>query len=438
VSRLRFCMVTTFYPPHNFGGDGIDIQRLSRALVRRGHEVVVVHDVDAYAAVAGESVPPLAQGTGTDGVTVVPLRSRLPVLSALLRQQTGRPVVHAGRLRALLEGGRFDVIHYHNVSLVGGPGVLSMGDALKLYTAHEHWLVCPTHVLWRHGREPCAGRECLRCTLHYRRPPQLWRDTRWMRRQLDQVDAFIARSEFSRQKHREFGFDHDMDVIPAFLPDPPTGGSAGGETGSAAVARDRPYFLFVGRLERMKGLDDVLPLFRGTPAADLLVIGDGTHAGSLRRQAEGSPAVRFLGAVPPEQLRAHYRDALAVIAPSTGWETFGLVLIEAFRERTPILARRRGPYPEMVELSGGGMLFDTADELAEAMRRIRTEPRLRDRLGQAGQQAFGRYWTETVVLDRYLDLVRRTAQGRGRTRIVDALSSPTVAAGARAGAETFT
>jgi hypothetical protein len=49
---LRFAMVTTFYPPFNFGGDGIAVQRLSRALVQRGHEVTVIHDVDAYRLLA--------------------------------------------------------------------------------------------------------------------------------------------------------------------------------------------------------------------------------------------------------------------------------------------------------------------------------------------------------------------------------------------------
>ena len=48
MSRLRFCMVTTFYPPYNFGGDGIGIERFSQALTRRGHEVTVLQDVDAH------------------------------------------------------------------------------------------------------------------------------------------------------------------------------------------------------------------------------------------------------------------------------------------------------------------------------------------------------------------------------------------------------
>ena len=50
---LRFCSLTTFYPPYNFGGDGIDVQRTARALVDRGHEVTVVHDIDAYQWLAG-------------------------------------------------------------------------------------------------------------------------------------------------------------------------------------------------------------------------------------------------------------------------------------------------------------------------------------------------------------------------------------------------
>jgi hypothetical protein len=45
----------------------------------------------------------------------------------------------------ILETG-FDVIHYHNISLVGGPTILAYGQGIKLYTMHEYWLVCPTHV----------------------------------------------------------------------------------------------------------------------------------------------------------------------------------------------------------------------------------------------------------------------------------------------------
>ena len=95
---LRFCMFTTFYPPHSFGGDAIGIQRLARALVRRGHHVTVVHDVDAYNALHPGPEPKPASDVD-EGVEVVRLRSGAGLLSPLLTQQLGRPVLNGGRIR---------------------------------------------------------------------------------------------------------------------------------------------------------------------------------------------------------------------------------------------------------------------------------------------------------------------------------------------------
>ena len=52
---MRFCMVTTFYPPYNFGGDGIFVHQLSNELAKRGHYVEVVHCTDAYHIMGGRA-----------------------------------------------------------------------------------------------------------------------------------------------------------------------------------------------------------------------------------------------------------------------------------------------------------------------------------------------------------------------------------------------
>ena len=416
MSALRFCMVTTFYPPYSFGGDGIGVQRLARALVNRGHEVTVVHDVDAFRVMHSGPLPQAPDST--DGVTLVPLRSRIAPLSVLLTHQTGHPIVHGRALRELLAPGAFDVVNYHNLSLVGGPGLLAVGDAIKIYTAWEHWLVCPTHVLWRHGREVCPSRECVRCVIHYRRPPQLWRYLGALDRQMEHVDAFIALSEFSRQKHREFGFPRDMEVIPGFLPETSAAASVGEPS-----PHQRPYFFFAGRLERIKGLDDVIPLFREYGDADLLIAGEGEHGAVLQAIAAGNPRVRFLGWLPPEALTRYYRHAVACIVPSVVYETFGLVVIEAFQHRTPVLARAVGPLPEMIERSGGGETFATAGELREAMSRLQRDPERRETLAAAALAGFRAHWTERVAVHQYLDLVARIARSKQNSRVSDALEA---------------
>jgi glycosyltransferase involved in cell wall biosynthesis len=405
-------MLTTFYPPYHFGGDGVNVQRLSQALVRRGHEVTVVHDVDAY--LLGHSEPRAERIVDPGGPEVVALRGGAGPLGPLLVQQLGRPVLNRARIRQLLDGGRYDVVNFHNVSLVGGPGLLAEGTAHKLYTAHEYWLVCPTHGLWRHGREACPGRQCLRCVLRHRRPPQLWRYTRHLERSLAHVDAFISPSEAGRAKHHEFGFPYEMEVLPGLIPD---GDSVDEREERSQPVHTRPYFLFAGRLEPLKGLDDVIPLFRRFRGADLLIAGDGSHAGVLRTLAHGLSGVTFLGSLPYEELRPYYAQAIAVIVPSRCFETFCLVVVEAFREGTPVIARRVGALPEIVEQANAGVLFDEPAELLAAIERLRADADLRTRMGRAGRDAYLERWSEGPVVSRYLDIVRRVAERKGDARI---------------------
>ncbi|MGQ0646180.1 MAG: glycosyltransferase family 4 protein [Gemmatimonadaceae bacterium] len=421
----RFLMLTTFYPPHSFGGDAVGIQRLSRGLVKLGHHVTVVHDSDAYRVLQQGKLPDVPDHDDDEGVEVIRLSTRSPVLSTLLTQQTGRPVMNASRLQGIIDGGRYDVVNFHNVSLVGGPGLFGMaGDAVTAYMAHEHWLVCPTHVLWRHGRELCTGRQCLRCAVAYKRPPQLWRYTGYLDRELDRVDVIIAMSEFSRAKHREFGLRQEMEVLPYFLPDPE---SPGRPVPSGEAPNPRPYFFFAGRLERIKGLDDVIPVFREFPDAELLVAGDGTYGGTLRQLADGLPNVKFLGRIAPEELGRYYEHAIALIVPSECFETFGIVLIEAFRQGTPVIARRLGPFPEIVQASGGGELFSTREELLAAMTRLSHDGAYRASLAAAGYRAYVERWSERVVVPQYLDIIRRAALRGGNARTASLLTLPEAA-----------
>lgn len=424
MTPLRFCMLTTFYPPYSFGGDAIGIQRFARGLVRRGHHVTVVHDVDAFNTLH-RGAEPAAASDDDEGVRVVRLRSGAGVLSPLLTQQLGQPVLNRSRIRRVLREGEFDVVNFHNISLIGGPGLLGMaGDAVTLYMAHEHWLVCPMHVLWRHGRELCTKRECVRCAVSYRRPPQLWRHTGYLERQIAHVDAVIAMSEFSRAKHREFGFAREMEVLPYFLPDPP---SSAAPAPAGPSPHPRPFFFFAGRLERIKGLDDVIPAFRDFGQADLIIAGDGDHAAALRRLAEGMENVKFLGRIPPEALSAYYRHALATLVPSVCFETFGIVVIEAFRQGSPVIARRLGPLPEIVSAAKGGELFETREELLAAMRRMADDSVYRARLSDSGYRAFVERWSESAVIPQYLDIVRRAAERRRQRRVLTALATSEVA-----------
>lgn len=413
MSALKIALINTFYPPYNFGGDGVYVRRLAHALARRGCEVHVLHDAETYKAMSSTPAASLEPLDEPPGVTVHRLESPLGPIASLLTHQTGRPLAHQKSLSAFFQQD-FDVTHFHNVSLVGGPGILSMGSGIRLYTAHEHWLVCPTHILWRHNRELCDARECFKCQIAHHRPPQLWRHTDYLVRQAAHVDGFIALSRSSADNHRRFGFPYEMNVLPSFLPDAE---SAPATESSRDLSR--PYALFVGRLEIIKGLQDLIPAFCAAPDMDLLVVGDGDYGDELKRLAGGAPTIRFLGRLPPEELSALYAGAAAVILPSVCYEVFPLVALEAFRAGAPIVARNLGPFPEIIEQSGAGVLFSEPAEAIATVSRFAADRARRAEYGARAKAAFDAHWSENVALGAYFNLIAAKAAGKGRRDIAE-------------------
>ena len=402
---LNFLHLSTFYPPYSFGGDAMQLYRLSHALAERGHHVDVVHCVDSYHLL--HPAEPTVKFAGHPNVAVHELRSRYKGLSPLLTQQTGRPWLKRKVIAEVLRSRPFDVIHFHNISLLG-PEILSIvperGQAVKVYTTHEHWLICPTHVLWKFNREPCQQPQCLRCVLQTKRPPQMWRYTGLLECMARHVDQFFAPSRFTARMHAERGFSQPLAYLPNFI-DP--------------VDRDwrdpaprpqaEPYFLFVGRLELIKGLQTLIALWDRVPGCDLLVAGEGNYELELRSMAAGNPRIKFLGPLPQLELGALYHHALACIIPSITYETFGMIGVEAFARKTPVLARDLGAMPELIEDSGGGFVYRTDGELLDAMGRIAGSPQLRAELGQKGYVAFLKWWSREAHLGSYFDHLNRIA-----------------------------
>lgn len=402
---LHFCMVTTFYPPYNFGGDGIFVQRLSHALAARGHQVTVVHCADAYRLGGGEE--PSASITPPSGVEVHTLASGLGLLSPLLTHQFAVPGLKSKKLRSILERDDFDVIHFHNVSLVGGPGVLSYGSAVKLYTAHEYWLVCPLSTLWQMRTQPCDKARCVSCTVDAGRPPQWWRYTGNLERNLKHLDAMLAPSEFTIERHARMGLEADFTLLPNFLPD--ADASAATETSQ----RDRPFYLFAGRLEKTKGVQVLLEAFRNFDAADLLIVGAGPYESELRQMAAGLDHVEFTGQLPYETLKSLYRDAIATLVPSIWYEPFGLIVLESFAQGTPVIVNNAGALPELVQASGGGLVYDSVRALEDALKQLASDTTLAGELGERARMAFREHWTEEQHLGQYLGLVNQHLRQRG-------------------------
>ena len=170
-----------------------------------------------------------------------------------------------------------------------------------------------------------------------------------------------------------------------------------------------PNILFVGRLEKRKGLKYLLRAMTGVwthfPEARLIVVGAGPLLDDYQKlvEAHGLKNVVFTGFVPSEDLARYYHSCDVFCAPSTGQESFGIVLLEAMASGKPLVASEIPGYKFVVTHGVEGLLVPPKDEQALALSLVRllADSGLRARMGEAGRRRAAQFSWDRVA-DRVL------------------------------------
>ena len=175
--------------------------------------------------------------------------------------------------------------------------------------------------------------------------------------------------------------------------------------------------LFVGRLEKRKGLNYLLEAHKQIkqeiPDSRLIVVGPGTR---LRNKYEkrvaqnGLKDVFFVGCVSHDELPRYYKTADIVCAPATGKESFGIVLLEAMALGKPVVATNIDGYASIMTHGAEGLLVPPRDEkaLAQALISLMESKSLRQQMGARGILTAAEYdWKRVVqrVLDYYVKVL---------------------------------
>lgn len=183
---------------------------------------------------------------------------------------------------------------------------------------------------------------------------------------------------------------------------------------------ERPTVLFVGRLEKRKGLRYLLRawphVLARVPEARLVVVGRGRPLEGYKRfaarQGWSPEDVVFAGYVSGEDLPRYYQACDVFCAPNTGQESFGIVLLEAMAAGAPIVASDIPGYRDVVTSGVEGVLVERQNPgaLADAICRLLTSPELRAHMRRAGQRKAQRFdWPRvaTEVFSYYQEVLER-------------------------------
>jgi glycosyltransferase involved in cell wall biosynthesis len=393
---VRIAQLSTRYPP---GPGGVErhVHEVAKRLAARGHEVSA-YATDLYREFPMERLgPEVPRREVADGVRIVRLKAwSLP------------GELHYPFFRGLGEALRTDrpeLLHVHT------------------YGTHH------AAVARRYARRTGAP---VILSAHYH---PIWSiEGGWLRHRIrgfyDRVLAapvvgaarrLIVESQEEERLIRANGFPLPPVVVipPGYTPLPPP--PPGERPFARSIGVDGPFLLFVGRLASNKGLAPLLEAFQGLaradPSASLVLVGaDGGQRAAVEARAKAmglSGRVRLPGFVADEaRLASAFREARLFVLPSE-YEAFGLVLLEALAQGTPVVASRVGGIPEFIEDGRAGRLVEPLNvpALEETIVALWNDPQTRARMGEYGRtQVVPRYSWERVVdrlLTVYQDVLAR-------------------------------
>ena len=368
METLKILFSTSFYPPYHLGGDAIHVKYLAEELAKKGHEVHVLCSLDAY-QIKRKNFDVLKQESDKRNIFVHRIKSPLNGIDPLIVYILGRSLYVQKRFSLVLKKVFPNVVHHHNISLLGYSILEKKNSYLSLYTAHDYWLICQTNNLLRNGSKICDKKQCYSCAVGSKRFPQLWRHLKGFKKAIRSIDLLISPSDFVRRRLLQ-EIEVKSLTLPNFAPNPPACISPTGFS---------DYFLFVGMLEKHKGILNLLNLFKESRheiSARLVIAGGGGLSNYIRdfiKKYSLGDKILFLGFVDNKKLYSLYSNALALIVPSIWPENAPLVSLEALSVGTPVIASNIGGLPEIIRKIDTGLIFNDLSALKDKLQNFSKE-----------------------------------------------------------------
>jgi glycosyltransferase involved in cell wall biosynthesis len=344
----RFLFISNQYFPNVIGGAEITVQTLVEELVRRGYHASVASlspdGQDSVDEVNGVRV----YRVGTRNLYTPFKGQHHPVFRALWHAGDVFNPPMARKLGRILDTERPDWVSAHNLggfSVAVWSSVKARGIQLS-QCLHDYYVLCPRTTMNKDG-ENCAS-PCAACRMYGAPKKAVSR----------LPDVVIGVSRFVLDKHLEHGFFGGARCGVVYngrgqdVPAPPRARTAGA-----------PLVIgFIGRIERVKGIETLLDAFsRLTPGrARLRIAGRAPDPSYLQRlkQRYPQPEVEYLGYVKQQEF---YPQVDVVVVPSLWHEPLPGVVYEPLGFGVPVIAARVGGIPEILDGAKCGRLFRAGD-----------------------------------------------------------------------------
>ncbi|ODS37359.1 MAG: hypothetical protein A7315_13575 [Candidatus Altiarchaeales archaeon WOR_SM1_79] len=376
---MKICMISSVFPPYSFGGVETHIKKISEYLEKDGNEVVII-TLKPYTSI--EDLKPSIEIR--DKIKIYrfyPLNiySRYSILK--------KPSIIIGLwfmldfwnihsyfvLKDILKKENPDIVHTHHLIGISPSAVFNVVKNLNLplvHTLHGYSLLCPNAYLYcGSGGCACPNTFIFRNSEGVCKKPniicKMYQSlSRYFNR--SKPDFVISPSKFVLDIHLKNDFFktskkkvlcHGIELYNNL------NNLKFNDFNKKTIINDNLNVLFVGRLEKSKGVSTLIEAFKELSMSNikLHVVGDGTYKSVLENLSKNDERIIFYGKIPTEELQKFYRSCDVVVVPSLWHETLGIVIQESFRAGTPVIGSMMGGIPDLIEDGYNGFLFEAGD-----------------------------------------------------------------------------
>ncbi len=387
---MRVLLLSREYPPHVYGGAGVVVDHLSRALAR--HAAVELRCFGDQ-AVAGPPLrvrgyAPWERLAGGPEVAYAPALEALSVGLAMARDPVAADVVHTHTWYVGLGGMLTQAIHdlplvvtLHSLEPLRPWKADQLGTGYAVSTWAERLAV-------ERAERVIAVSAQMRADIlsHFQVAPE----------RVVVIHNGVDADAFRRTEAREVLARHQV---------------------------REPYVLFVGRISEQKGIFQLLEAARALPDEVSLVLCASSPdtpelAARLQAAVAGRPRVQWINAMLPVSEVVQLYSHAAVFACPSIYEPFGLINLEAMACGTPVVASRVGGIPEVVVDGETGWLVPPGDPaaLAEALRVSLADPTRARRMGEAGRRRVEAHFSWDRIAEHTLAVYRDAIAAKAAAR----------------------
>lgn len=281
-------------------------------------------------------------------------------------------------IRKIIRKEQIDIVHVHNTLSLISPAVFyaacSMGVPV-VNTLHNFRLECASADFYRDGKicEDCLKKGAV-CALKHKCYRNSFLQTlvnisiTGIHRCLGiyRKVYFICLSEFNRERLLELNKKYKNCIDPQKVFVKPNFTFESKINTERKIPKEDGYYLYIGRMEKIKGVYEIIKAFE-TNGKSIIMIGDGTEYEKLKKYIEKKKLqnIRLLGYVDHSHIGEYLANAKALIAASQWYETFGMVVIEAYACHIPVIVGNIGNIGDLVvdEVTGRKFIYDSVKDL---------------------------------------------------------------------------